>query len=124
VESKEEVENLFRFLRTLRFLLRFYQWTEVPDWEKLDAENLKLFMESAAGKKLALRLRNASLRHNASAVQDTNIHHCGIAAGYMLCLSDLSALSIYGEPEPQSGTLQTEEHAQEGESEFLERLSP
>lgn len=117
------MENFFRFLRTLRFLLRFYQWTEVPDWEKVDAENLKAFMQSAAGKKLALRLRNASLRHNSSAVQDTNIHHCGIAAGYMLCLSDLSALSIYGELEPKSSTLH-EERAQEGEDEFLERLSP
>ena len=118
------MENLFRFLRTLRFLLRFYQWTHVPDWEKVDAENLKLFMQSAAGKKLALRLRNASLRHNASAVQDQSIHRCGIAAGYMLCLSDLSALSIYGESEPQSDILQTEERAQEGEDAFLERLSP
>lgn len=119
------MENLSRFWRTLRFLLRFYQWTHVPDWEKVDAENLKLFMESTAGKKLALRLRNASLRHNASAVQDTNIHRCGIAAGYMLCLSDLSALSIYGEPEAANqGTLHTEEPGQEGEAEFLERLSP
>jgi hypothetical protein len=118
------VENLFRFLRTLRFLLRFYQWAQVPDWESEDAKNLKQFMQSPAGKKLALRLRNASLRHNASAVQDTNIHHCGIAAGYMLCLSDLSALSTYGQSEPKSDTLQTEERVQEGEDEFLERLSP
>lgn len=119
------MESIFRFLRTLKFLLRFYQWTHVPDWEKADAENLQLFMQSAAGKKLALRLRNASLRHNASAVQDTNIHHCGIAAGYMLCLSDLSALSTFGEPDAANqGTLQTEERDQEGETEFLERLSP
>ena len=119
------MENLFRFLRTLRFLLRFYQWTHVPDWEKVDAENLHLFMQSTAGKKLALRLRNASLRHNASAVQDTNIHRCGIAAGYMLCLSDLSALSVYGEPDAANqGTLQSEDRAQEGEDEFFERMSP
>ncbi|HET6887008.1 MAG TPA: hypothetical protein VFH87_03695, partial [Candidatus Udaeobacter sp.] len=97
-------------------MLRFYQWAHVPDWEKVDAENLERFMQSAAGKKLALRLRNASLRHNASAVQDTNIHRCGIAAGYMLCLSDLSALAIYGESEPKSDTLQTEDLDQEGET--------
>ena len=118
------MEPIRRFLRTLRFLLRVYSWTQVPDWEQEDADNLKLFLESPVGKKLALRLRNASLRHNASAVQDANIHRCGIAAGYMLCLSDLSALCIFGEPEPQSGNLQPEELDQEGEAEFLERLSP
>ena len=118
------MESLYRFLRTLRFLLRYYQWTQPTDWEKEDSENLRIFLEGPVGKKLALRLRNASLRHNAGAVQDGTIHRCGIAAGYMLCLSDLSALSIFGEPEPQSGTLQPEDLDQEGESEFLERLSP
>ena len=118
------MEPFYRFWRTLRFLLRYYQWTQPPDWEKGDAENLKIFLESPVGKKLALRLRNASLRHNAGAVQDGTIHRCGIAAGYMLCLSDFSALCIFGEPEPQSGTLQSESLDQEGESEFLERLSP
>lgn len=117
------MEPLYRFLRTLRFLLRYYQWTQVPRWEKEDAEKLKAFMESPLGKKLALRLRNASLRHNASAVQDGNIHRCGIASGYMLCLSDFAALATFGEPEPQSGTL-SEDLDQEGETEFLERLSP
>lgn len=118
------MESLYRFLRTLKLLLRYYQWTQVPDWEKEEAENLKAFMETTVGKKLALRLRNASLRHNSSAVQDGNIHRCGVAAGYMLCLSDLSALSTFGQSEPQSDILQSEDLDQEGETEFLERLSP
>lgn len=118
------MESLHRFIRTLRFLLRYYQWTHVPDWEREDAEKLKGFMESALGKKLALRLRNASLRHNSSAVQDGNIHRCGVAAGYMLCLSDFQALATYGKSEPQSDNLQPEDLDQEGEIEFLESLSP
>lgn len=108
----------------IRFLRGYYQWTQVPDWEAGDAENLRKFLESPVGKKLALRLRNASLRHNASAVQDGQPHRCGIAAGYMLALSDLSALSIFGQSEPQSDILQSEDSGQEGEAEFLDRLSP
>jgi hypothetical protein len=47
-----------------------------------------------------------------------------MAAGYMLALSDLSALSIFGQSEPQSDILQSEDSDQEGEIEFLDRLSP
>jgi hypothetical protein len=100
------------------------QWPQVPDWEKQDADKLRVFMESPLGKKLALRLRDASLRHNSSAVQDGNIHRCGIAAGYMLALSDFQTLATFGTSEPQSDNLQSEDLDQEGEKEFLDRLSP
>jgi hypothetical protein len=119
------MEPVYRFLRTLRFLLRFYQWAQPPDWEQGDAENLAKFMESSVGKKLALRLRNASLRHNSNAVQEANPHGCGVAAGYMLCLTDLSALAVFGSSGAvKPDTPQPGDFAQEGESEFLERLSP
>src|SRR5262245_59427810 len=117
------MEPVWRAWRTLLFLLRYYQWTQVPDWQPKDAEILASFLQTPVGKKLALRLRNASWRHNAAAVQDGSMRRCGVACGYMLALGDLSALSTSGKPGAVNPDL-SEESLQEGEEDFLERMSP
>jgi hypothetical protein len=51
------------------------------------------FLGNSAGKRLAARLRFASLEHNRTAVQDGKKHRCGIATGYMMAVNDIQLLA-------------------------------
>ena len=62
-------------------------------WTEQDALGLGHFLGNTAGKRLAARLRFASLEHNRTAVQDGKKHRCGIATGYMMAVNDIQLLA-------------------------------
>lgn len=62
-------------------------------WTEQDALSLGHFLGNSAGKRLAARLRFASLEHNRTAVQDGKKHRCGIATGYMMAVNDIQLLA-------------------------------
>ena len=85
-------------------LLRFFQiawalykgggaWAEDCEWAASDSASLSHFLSGVSGRRLTARLRNASIRMNASAVQSPDPWASGRAAGYMLLIEDISALA-------------------------------
>jgi hypothetical protein len=98
-----------------------WDWKHLPVWNSEDQGRLKSYLESHSGNHLALRLRNASIQHNAKAVAKGDRWDCGLGYGYMLCITDLQRLSAASEPQ----SLETsEDYAPEGADEFLARMAP
>jgi hypothetical protein len=96
-------------------------WSNLPKWTPEDATRLKSYLESYSGNHLALRLRNASIQHNAKAVAKGDRWDCGLGYGYMLCITDLQRLSVAGEPKlPEM----FDDSKPEGAEEYIARMAP
>jgi len=108
-------------IRFLKIAWALYQgggaWAEDCEWEASDAVSLRLFLSGESGRRLTARLRNASINMNASAVQSPDPWTAGRAAGYMLLIEDISALSA-----PQVG--QPDEEEAFGAGVPLESIAP
>lgn len=92
------MKKLRLFLRAALLLMREGStWNNADlQWTEQDALSLGHFLGNTAGKRLAARLRFASLEHNRTAVQDGKKHRCGIATGYMMAVNDIQLLSQSG----------------------------
>lgn len=112
---------MMRFLSLLIFMMRNYPWNADHEWDRGHSESLRNFLDGEVGKNLALHLRNCSFEINARAVQSGDTHQCGVAAGWLLCLSYIDRLSASGGV-PQSPT--RDEDSVEGPEEYLERMAP
>jgi hypothetical protein len=110
-------------LKSFAYFMRSYHWawSNLPPWTPEDSGRLKSYLESHSGNHLALRLRNASIQHNAKAVAKGDRWDCGLGYGYMLCITDLQRLSVASEPQ----SLETSDDSrQEGADEFIARMAP
>ena len=89
------MKKIRRFLKAVLLIMREgAAWNDADlEWTEQDALALAHFLGNTSGKRLAARLRFASLEHNRTAVQDGTKHRCGIATGYMLSVNDLQMLS-------------------------------
>lgn len=95
------------------------------DWTEQDALSLSHFLGNTAGKRLAARLRFASLEHNRTAVQDGKKHRCGIATGYMMAVNDIQLLSQSAIDSPGQALEATNDNVVNfGEVGGLSHLSP
>lgn len=89
------MKKIRRFLKAVFLLMsEGAAWNDSDlEWTEHDALALSHYLGNTSGKRLAARLRFASLEHNRTAVQDGKKHRCGIATGYMLAVNDLQMLS-------------------------------
>ena len=110
-------------IKSFLIFMRSYQWTwnKLPPWTPEDQARLKSYFESHSGNHLALRLRNASIQHNAHAVAKGDRWDCGVGYGYMLCLTDLQQLSVANEPQSLE---QFDVVTKEGADDFIARMAP
>ena len=88
--------RLFRFFHIAWSLYKSGgAWAEDCEWGVQDAVSLRLFLSGEVGQRFKARMRNASNRMNATAVLSSDPAAEGRkAAGYMLAIEDISALSV------------------------------
>jgi hypothetical protein len=95
------------------------------EWTEQDALGLSHYLGNTSGKRLAARLRFASLEHNRTAVDDGGKHRCGIASGYMRCLQDIQFLAQGAIDSPAQASEGTNDNVVSfGETAGLTHLSP
>jgi hypothetical protein len=114
---------MLSLFKSFAYFMRSYHWawSNLPTWTDEDSGRLKSYLESHSGNHLALRLRNASIQHNAKAVAKGDRWDCGLGYGYMLCITDLQRLSAASEP--QSLEI-SDDSVKEGANEFIARMAP
>jgi hypothetical protein len=94
------------------------------EWGEQDALNLNHFLTNSTGQRMQARFRFTSLEHNRTAVQDGTKHRCGVATGYMLCLTELQILSQGPITEIVEPIEDEKEVASIGEADGLAHLAP
>lgn len=83
--------NLLQRIRAAFLFSRFFPYVEDAEWDQADADALSHFLNSHAGKRLRIKLRNYATEAAMDAARKGDRYHSGTAAGIAMMNAAIDA---------------------------------